>query len=168
MKKNQIGVILLLEFIVLLVAFCLNLFITSNGPDEWYRMLYAYFDIPSLLCIVIFTLPTLFATGAAKDFGRAFLIGKKTYSIGQMKKSLEAVKLVQKLVMYSCLFTAGISFIVVLYSLDNLSGLGPSLAVICLSLVYASALEVLLLPLHLHVQNWLIEAMDIINEEEEG
>lgn len=96
------------------------------------------------------------------------MIGKKTYSIGQMKKSLEAVKLVQKLVMYSSLFTAGVSFIVVLYRLEDLSALGPIIAIVCLSLVYASALEVLLLPLHLHVQNWLIEAMDIINEEEEG
>lgn len=167
MKKNQIGVILLLEFIVIMVVLCLNLCM-SAGFEEWYRMLYAYFDIPSLVCILIFTLPTLFATGAAKDFGRAFLIGKKTYSIGQMKKSLEAVKLVQKLVMYSSLFTAGVSFIVVLYRLEDLSALGPIIAIVCLSLVYASAFEVLLLPLHLHVQNWLIEAMDIINEEEEG
>lgn len=167
MKKNQIGVILLLEFIVIMVVLCLNLRM-SAGFEEWYRMLYAYFDIPSLVCILIFTLPTLFATGAAKDFGRAFLIGKKTYSIGQMKKSLEAVKLVQKLVMYSSLFTAGVSFIVVLYRLEDLSALGPIIAIVCLSLVYASAFEVLLLPLHLHVQNWLIEVMDIINEEEEG
>lgn len=165
MKKNQIGVVLLLEFLVIVAVLLFNLVLCTSG-ESWVPLLQAYVDIPTFACCLIFTLPTLFATGAAKDFGRAFLVGKRAYTIGQMKKSLEAVKLVQKLLMYSALFTMGVSFIVVLYSLADLSSLGPSLAVICLTFVYVSALEVLLLPLHLHVQNWLTDAMDLVDEEE--
>ena len=77
-----------------------------------------------------------------------------------------SVKLMQKLIMYGSLFTMGIAFIVVLHSMEILASIGPTVAIICLTLVYASILEVLLLPLHLNVQNALTDAMDIIDEEE--
>lgn len=83
-----------------------------------------------------------------------------------MKKSLEAVQMVQKMVLYACLFTMGLNLIVMLYNMADPATIGPSLAAAILSFLYMSVIEILLLPLHLHVQNWLTDAMDIINEEE--
>lgn len=162
MKKNQVGVVLLLEGFVILFVFVMELFM-SGGV---YLYPEAFFDVPVLFCMILFVLPTLFATGAAKDFGRAFQLGKKELSIGQMKKALEAVKFVQKLVLYSCIFTMGVELIVVLHNMETPSSLGPNLAAVCQTFLYASILEMLLLPIYLNVQNRLIDAMDIINEEE--
>ena len=165
MKKNQIGAVLILEFAVIAAVFVMDL-VVCTGYEQGLHYLQAYLDIPTFFCILVFTLPMLFASGAGKDFGRAFRIGKQTFSIAQMRKSLEAVKLMQKLIMYGSLFTMGIAFIVVLHSMEIPASIGPTVAIICLTLVYASILEVLLLPLHLNVQNALTDAMDIIDEEE--
>lgn len=75
MKKNRIGVVLLLEGLVVLMAFVVELILSTGGL----YLLYPFFDLTTLICIVLFTLPTLFASGAAEDFARAFQIGKKRF-----------------------------------------------------------------------------------------
>ena len=65
------------------------------------------------------------------------------------------------------LFIAFISIITLLKKLDVPQSLGPNLAVICLSGLYAVIIEFLLLPLKTNVQVTLIHEMEISNEEDE-
>ena len=163
-KKLSVGLVLLLQFIVLLVVFVLNA-IMSGGVQEILIGIYHYIDVPIMISIPLFVLPAMLVSGTMKDFGRAFQIGRKLYSIGQIKKSLEAVEMTQRLVICGCMFPTLIMVIVLLYNMEDLTSVGPSLSVSLVAILYGVILESLLIPLHAHVQNRLTEALDVTDEE---
>ena len=162
-KKRSVGLVLLLQFIVLLVVFVLNAM--SGGVQEILIGIYHYIDVPIMISIPLFVLPAMLVSGTMKDFGRAFQIGRKLYSIGQIKKSLEAVEMTQRLVICGCMFPTLIMVIVLLYNMEDLTSVGPSLSVSLVAILYGVILESLLIPLHAHVQNRLTEALDVTDEE---
>lgn len=123
-------------------------------------------DIPSLLIILLITIPILFSTGMLKDFNNAFafVLGrKKTESLKQLKRSVEAVTLAIKTLLLSGFFTAFVQLVVILDSLSDKSKLGPMLAVSILVIVYASGLSLLLMPLRSKLK---IQIVEYLSEEE--
>ena len=163
MKKPSIGVVLLLEIVVFVVLFLLN--VLMNGGSQMVGQFAIFIDLPSLLSIFLCVAPALLVSGMGRDFLHAFSLGKKEYSLRELKKSLEAVKMVQLLVICGAMIAAIISFCSLLYSMEDLATLGPCLVVITLSVFYATVLEFLLIPLKAHVQNAITDLMGVEDEE---
>lgn len=161
-KKMDIGKVLLTEMLVIIVGLMYTVMVTGSAND-----IVMLIDIPSLFLIILFSVPVLIISGLWKDFIKAFSVSKQKYSIAQLRRCLEAVLVVQKLVLISSFFTAFISIIMLFKNLDEPEFIGPNLAVICLSGLYAVIIEFLLVPLKTNVQVTLIHEMEINNEEDE-
>lgn len=163
MKKMNVGIVLLIEVLVVLIG----LFANMNGDfGRWNAIIVHFIDPPTLCILLIFSVPPLLATGLWRDFLRAFSVGKKKYTITQLKRCLEAVSVTQKIFLISGIFTSFVSFVMMLSTLDDLSELGPYAAVICLAGIYTVVIEFLLLPVKTNVQLMIIHEMEMDNEEE--
>ena len=161
-EKMDIGKVLLIEMLVIIVGLMYTVMVTGGAND-----IVMLIDMPSLFLIILFCVPVLIISGLWKDFVKAFSVSKQKYSIAQLRRCLEAVLVTQKLVLISSFFTAFISIITLLKKLVEPEVLGPNLAVVCLSGLYAVIVEFLLLPLKTNVQVTLIHEMEISNEEDE-
>lgn len=161
MKKHSVGKVLLLEIAVILIVFLLET-VASGGKAA----IQYFLDLPSVFCILLFIVPALWVSGTMKDFVAAFSVGKKPYTLTQMKRALEAVKMAQKLTLCAMGFSVVIVFVVLLYRMEDPQILGPSFAVMVLTVFYGIIVEFLLIPVSAHVQNHITEAMDVPEEEE--
>lgn len=164
MKKRSVGKVLLLEATVILVAFLFCLFTFVQW--EWASAFSYFIDIPSLLCLLLLVVPAVIVSGMWEDFARVFSIGKKEYTLAQMKRSLEAVKLVQRLVFCGIGFFTIITFVILLYSMLDPINLGPSMAIMALTVFYGIILEFFLAPMSAHVQNCITDVMDLPEDEQ--
>ena len=125
-------------------------------------MLACYIDMPSLILLIVLCVPMLISSGLMKDFNRAFKIGitkNKEVSLTEIKRSIEAVELVMKVLIYGAVFILIFTLIIILRSLNDLSHLGPNLAVAVLPLIYALALELILIPLKSRLRIKMMEFM---------
>ena len=102
--------------------------------------------------------------GEWKDFIKSFSVGIKQYSLLELKNVIGAVDAAQKLTVYGALFAIIISGVLVMGRLDDLSMIGPSLAVCFLSGLYAVIVEFFLLPLRLNAERKMNEEMDLDDE----
>ncbi|MCM1106213.1 MAG: hypothetical protein NC355_04635 [Blautia sp.] len=164
MKKRSVGKVLFLEVVVIFVVLMFTIIVT--GGEAAVRNMVFMLDFPSALCLLLFVVPALFVSGTAKDFFNAFSIGKTHYTIAQMKKSLEAVKMLQRLVACGASFITVVTFIVVLCNVEDFSNIGPIAATMTITVLYGIILETILVPLSVHVQNYITEAMDLPEEME--
>ena len=109
-----------------------------------------YLDSPSLLLITILMLILLFMCGLTKDFfrGIVFFFGKnKTMEADEARRTLAAFKLVLIGLPIGGFTASLIAFVAILGKLNDISKLGPNLAVAILTLLYSLIIELLLLPI---------------------
>lgn len=119
----------------------------------------AYVDAPSILMIVLMTVPMLMASGLLPDFKRAFRVmmtKSNLFTEEELKKSLLAVRLTTQLVMFSGLFGTLIGGISMLGKIDQISKIGPSVAVMVLTIFYAFCFVIILLPVQAKIKSLLI------------
>ena len=147
-----LGVILVTAYTILVCGF-------SGG---WQAM----FDLAAIIMLVLLVVPMLFASGLLKDFNNAFrfVIGKKkAESLIELKRAKEAVKFTSKVVVAGAAFLSFLQGIIVLYTVDELSALGPNFAVLLLTVVYGMTVRLLLLPME-SILN--VKIQEFISEEE--
>ena len=116
----------------------------TNG--RWDRM----FDVMSLLILLLLVIPILISSGLSKDFSNAFRFSigkKKPDKLLELKRAREAVNLVILTIIAASVFIAMVQMIQILYTLDNLSSLGPNIAVMLVSIMYGMCFVLLLLPI---------------------
>lgn len=162
MKKN-IRIVLIGEIVLLVVLFLLVLILSAGNPVTditW------FFDIPSLLFILLMLIPGLLIMGEWKDFIKSFSVGIKPYSLLELKNIIEAVGAAQKLTVYGALLAIITSGILLMGKLGELSTIGPNLAVCFLAGFYAVIVEFLLLPLRLNAERKMNEEMDLEDGED--
>ena len=160
-KKMGIGKVLLIEALVIILGLIVTLYITLKDMTQ----LNLFIDFPTLIIILLFVIPAFLSSGLQKDFLLIFKIQKKPVTISQLRRCLESVLLMQRLILIGGLFSTFVALITCFTHLSNLSVLGSNIAVICLSGFYTVILEFLLLPFKTYVQLTLIEEMEIDNEE---
>jgi len=160
-KRQAVWKVLLIEAVVVIAGLFAAIFITLNDITQFA----IFIDLPTFLLMLLFVVPAFVASGLQKDFVFIFKISKSKLAISQLKRSLESIQLMQRLVLTGGFFSVFVALITCLGHLDNLSTLGPNMAVICLSGLYTVILEFLLLPLKTFVQVTLIEEMGMDNEE---
>lgn len=156
MKRN-IRLVLLGELLLFVAVFLLNIVWGSWGVNAimW------FIDLPSFLLIVLVVIPGLLIMGEWKNFIKAFSVGIKPYSLLELKSIIGAVEAAQKLTVFAALFAIIISGVLLLGKLDDLSTIGPNLAVCFLAGLYAVIFEFFLLPLKLNTEQKMNEEMDL-------
>ena len=170
---------MLLEIIIIFGA-CLFLNVYCTGSNSELLRNFAFLcDAPTLICIVLLSLPLLLRKGMWKDFLRAvsmqrknryifsrkdgkLTFGKETivYSLAQMKRSLDAVEFMQKQILYSGILIVILPLIYILTQLTEPEAIGPNMAVTLLSVLYTAVLELLLLPLQIDIKRRIINYME--------
>lgn len=157
---KNIRVILLGELILLIATFLISILwgIGGNSSIRW------FIDLPSLILIVLVLVSGLLIMGVWKDLIKSFSVGIKKYSLLELKNIVGAVDAAQKLTVFAALFAIVISGILILGNVDDLSKLGPNLAVCFISGLYAVIVEFFLLPLRLNAERKMNEEMDFDNE----
>ncbi len=123
-----------------------------------------YADVPSILFIVLILVPGLLIMGEWKNFINSFSVGIKHFSLLELKNIIGAVGAAQKLTVFAALFAIFISGVMILARLDDISTIGPNLAVCFLSGFYAVIIEFFLLPLRLNAERKMNEEMDMGDE----
>lgn len=121
------------------------------------------FDAPSLLILILIIIPTLIQTGLLKDFNNSFRLtmGKKSVaSFKEIKRAIEALKLVRTVSMYTAIFTFCISVVIIIIQIDKINEpkiflLNISVAMIIL--IYATLLNIIFLPMEKQLEVRLIE-----------
>lgn len=132
----------IISILALIVALVVMLSFSSSG------ILLYMIDLPSLIILIIITIPLLFASGLIKDFIKSFLVvhtKNKEISLIQLKKAFEAVSMAIQANFYAGGFIAIVSIIIVLKDLNSLEYLGPNLVVAILPLMYAFAINIVLI-----------------------
>lgn len=139
----------------------------GGGGFDFSRLIYLI-DIPSLIILLIFTVPMLLRGGAWRDFMRAWKLLRKEYSchLSEVRRALDVVEMMQRQVIYAGVISALLTFITVLHNLSGLESLGPSLAVAILTVLYAMIFEMLLLPLQLEAKRRIIDYMGVDTDVE--
>lgn len=170
---------MIMELIIVIGA---STFLIYNCTDFAFGLiggLTRLLDAPTLICILLLSLPLLFRKGMGKDFLRAIpmqfknhyifnrnegklVLEKKTtvYSLAQMKRSLDAVEFMQKQILYSGILVVILPAIFMLSRLDDISALGPNVAVTLIAVLYTTILELLLLPLQVDIKRRIINYME--------
>ncbi len=154
-----------------LVSIILGVFLLGTlGYEgmELYRISYLI-DLPSLVIILILTVPVLLRGGMWKDFKRAWKLLRKNYTchLGELRRTLDVVEMVQRQVIYAGIISLLMSLIAILHNLSDPTRLGPNMAVAILTMLYAVCFEMLLLPLQLEVKRRIIDYMEEDTDGEE-
>lgn len=139
----------------------------GGGMFELHRLRYLI-DLPSLIIVLVFTVPALFKGGVWKDFMRAWKLLRKDYTchLSELRRTLDVVEMMQKQLIYAGVLCMLMSFITILGQLTRPENLGPNLAVAILTILYAVIFEMLLLPLQLEVKRRIIDYMELDTDPE--
>lgn len=152
---------------ILLGVFLLGMVDYGSGvisPDS----IAFFLDPPSLVIILALTVPVFFRGGIWKDFLRAWKLLKKNYTchLSEIRRSLDAVEMMQKQLFYAGIISMLLSLIHILGMLTELESLGPNLAVAILTMLYAVIFEMLLLPLQIEAKRRIIDYMEVDTDME--
>lgn len=139
----------------------------DGGGFGIYRLRYLL-DIPSIVIMLLLTAPVLFRNGVWKDFKRAWRLLNRNYTchLSELRRSLDVVEMVQKQVIYAGGLGVLLSLITMLHDLSDPATLGPYMAVIILTMLYALIIEMMFLPLQLEVKRRIIDYMEVDTEAE--
>ena len=157
---KNIRLILIGELVLFIAVYLFTLVVCGGGIQA----VGFFLDIPSLLFILMILIPGLLVMGEWKDFIKSFSVGIRHYSLLELKNIVGAVSAAQKLTVFAALFAIITSGIMILATLDDLSTMGPNLAVCFLSGYYAVIIEYFLLPLRLNAEKKMNEEMDLGDE----
>jgi flagellar motor component MotA len=121
-----------------------------------------YLDIPSVLITVIFPFIYQWALFGPSMIKTAFTAGfTKSVSMEDIKKSQLFFKSYAKIVWFSALIPVVIGTVAMLKNLEDRSMLGPNLAMIFISFLYAMIIEVMIIIPYLVILKRRITELDI-------
>lgn len=158
---------MLMEIISILVGVILLGAVDGGGGMFYTNWLYLL-DPVSLIIILALTVPVLLRGGMWKDFSRAWKMLQRKYTchLSEIRRSLDAVEMMQKQVACAGIISMLVSFIHILGNLSDLAQLGPNIAVAILTLLYAVILEMLFLPLQIEAKRRIIDYMEVDTDAE--
>lgn len=143
-------------FIVMMTAVVFFAGLMSGGMNI------AVLDVPSLALVLLIGAGALTASGLWKDFLNAFRLtmGKnKKVGLSEWKRAKEAMELLMKAVRYGGVFIALMNFTNIYHIPDDPWVWRANLVVMSLTLLYAYAVNVLLLPVRSRLNVGIIEYM---------
>ena len=156
-RWSKVNIILNLLW-VLLFGFMLFILGFGIGPGH----LMYFLDIPSLYLIIGFLILGLGISGQMKYFWlglkSAYVRDKsKIEEKAQLEKAEYALEFGIKIVLLTGILTALLSFVTIMANLNDLSVLGPNLAVMTLTVLYGIVFSMVLLVFKARVHNLITE-----------
>ena len=139
------------------VAFFMWLTIIMWGGIE---AMGAFIDCPSFIYVSIMAALLMGISGTLKDFMKAFPLaikGVTSTEIRQVKRSLLAVKTAMITINVVGTMFGAMGAVIILGRLDDITSLGPNLAVASLTFVYGLVATLLLIPIYTRLKAKLIE-----------
>lgn len=160
-------------YVLIVVGLAIAVLLAESYAWGFGGGLVAFVDIPSLLLLMIIGIPMLLATGLGKDFIAAFrlALGKeKEAGLETRKRAMEAVELFMKTMRYGGMFTALLQFLAICtYNELDPAAWRASLGVLSIALLYAYAINLLLMPIKSRLNIGIIEYMQNVGtDREEG
>ena len=151
-------------YILAIIGVICSVVLLNLVTGEGFSNMLVYYDVISMLQLVVLIVPILAAAGLIKDFNTALKLAlrkKKAESILQLKRAKEAVKLTGNIciasgVMGTC---CGIIQVFYIYRGEDLSSLLAGLGVSILTLFYSLIIYLLLLPIKSKIEIKILEYM---------
>ena len=151
-------------YILAIIGVICSVVLLNLVTGEGFSNMLVYYDVISMLQLVVLIVPILAAAGLIKDFNNALKLAlgkKKAESILQLKRAKEAVKLTGNIciasgVMGTC---CGIIQVFYIYRGEDLSSLLAGLGVSILTLFYSLIIYLLLLPIKSKIEIKILEYM---------
>lgn len=150
---------MIIEIIIIVIVILFMAFSTAGGVGI---VLLGSLDIISLICILVLALPMLARHGVWSDLVRGFkLMSKKySYTLGELKKTKDAIEFLQKQILYAGVITTIFPLIYILKSVKDMILLAPNISVALIAILYTAILELLLLPLQVEAKRQIINYME--------
>ena len=163
--KKRAGTLILVQ-LVSVMGSLLFMAAMFNGIDGIRNVFYHLYDTVTLVLLLIVALPSMLVHGIWKDFFRVFQLGKKDrhFSLCEIKKTLLAIELLQKQIIYGTIMLVGVYAVILLMNLDEPRIFGANLAVDIASLIYMAIALLFIEPLKVYTQRYL---EDYLAEEED-
>lgn len=167
--KKRAGVLILVQLIsVIGVLWLLAQFLEHGNADGIFSVFYCLYDIVSLLLLLVMALLPMLVHGIWKDFLRVFRMGKsgRSFSICEIKKTLLAIELLQKQIIYGTIMVVCVYAMVFLMKSGEVEirVLGSVMAVNLNSVSYMAIALLFIEPLKAYTQRYL---EDYLAEEED-
>lgn len=155
---------MIMEIVGIIVSIIILIFSVPGGSGLAYIA-----DWPTLICMLILTLPVLSKEGLAKDFARAFKLLRKEYrcSFSELRHALDVVEMMQKQILYAGVIVSFQGFFALLHSLDNFATIGPNTSVALLAVFYMAIFELLMLPLQIEAKRRIVDYIELEQDSEE-
>ncbi len=165
--KKRAGILILVQLVAVIGGLCLVALFLQRGSTTSMSSVFSYLcdPIPLILLFVV-ALPPILVHGIWKDFLRVFHLGKsdRNFSICEIKKTLLAIELLQKQIIYGTVMVVCVYILFFLMRLDDISVLGPLMAVNLDSVIYMAIALLFIEPLKAYAQRYL---EDYLAEEED-
>lgn len=151
----------LLSILALMVLSVGYILLSSGGK------VYYFLDPPSLIILILITIPILISAGLLKDFNNALRLGvsrNANPSRTELQRSIEAVSLATKALWVSGVFDSLLHLIIVFAEYASEAApriLNTYFSIILIPLMYAAFFVILLLPLKSRLALRLIEFRDV-------
>lgn len=154
----------LLSILAVILCFLLvGVFQSSVG-------LFQFFDIVSLLFLVVLIIPLMLSAGLLKDLNNAFVFifgKKKEATLLMLKRAKLAVDTAMRVAVYGSVFVMVLQLVVLLHNMSDPSYLGPIISLAFLTLLYAMVACLLLAPIRAKLEQRILEYMPSCEEKEE-
>ena len=151
-------------YILSVIVVIVSVFLLASAGEACVFGIFHFFDIVSMLIVIIIFISMMVASGLLKDFNNAFrlTIGKKNAkSILELKRAKEAVKFAGKLFIMSGFLGTLMGIIMVGYSCSTIKSIMINMSVALLTMFYGLVLYILLLPIQLRIEIKISEFMQI-------
>lgn len=165
--KKRAGILILVQLIAVIGGLWLVALFLQQGSPEGVSSVFSYlYDIVPLILLFVVALPPMLVHGIWKDFLRVFHLGKsdRNFSICEIKKTLLAIELLQKQIIYGTVMVVCVYAVFFLVRLDDISAPGPTMAVNLNSVIYMAVALLFIEPLKAYTQRYL---EDYLAEEED-
>lgn len=151
---------LLITYVVELFIFVVCIIVLSVSGIGFLPVLV---DFPTLLLFILFTVPVLAGSGLWKDLFRVFSADKG--SLIKLNRTLEAVKLMQRQVLFAGCIIITLSALILLYTApENEQAFSPlNLFIAILPAIYMAVFELLLMPMYTETK---LAILDYMGKEE--
>lgn len=162
-REKSTAAVMLVEVLSLAAGMILLMLMNKGSIEHFFTQ---YVDMPTLLLLLVLSVPAFIYSGLWKDFVRAFSVkhSETHWKLSEWKRTLEAVELLQRQIVFSGMFVALAQLVLLLHNMTDLASLGPWISCMLLAGVYVAVFELLLMPLSVEVKKKIIDYMD--TEEE--
>lgn len=155
------------EFLVMILVFIF--FVSVSDRRDFGEAIRSITDVTTLIGLILIIVPGMMISGHCRDFCLAFTVGKKQYSLMKLKNIAEAVGAFQRYVALAAVIEIAVQVIIVCNfvqgSASDINIVFPNLALISISAVYASVLELLVIPIKSNVIRMINKELDFDEEQ---